>query len=156
MELTEKQKKTFWEFIRYCVVGGTAFLFETGTHWLLWKFFLVGDSKLNTFIATAVGFIVGLAVNYILSILWVFTTDDQQKKGKTVKAFVIFTVVGLVGFGLKELLMYLGAVISGASLSTFGDKPVPYYATHIISAGIVLIWNYIGRKIFIFKEKNQG
>ena len=45
MELTEKQKKTFWEFIRYCVVGGTAFLFETGTHWLLWKFFLGGTQS---------------------------------------------------------------------------------------------------------------
>lgn len=154
MQITDEQKHAFWEFIRYCVVGGTAFLFETGTHLLLWAFILKTETPLNTFIATAVGFVVGLIVNYVLSILWVFTTKTQQKQGKTLKAFLIFTVVGLVGFGLKELLMYLGAVISGVPLASFGDKPIPYYATHIISAGIVLIWNYIGRKIFVFKKEN--
>ena len=98
---------------------------------------------------------VGLAVNYIHSILWVFTAENQQKKGKTFKAFAIFAIVGLIGFGLKELLMYLGAVFTGVPLATFGDKAVPYYATHIISAGIVLVWNYIGRKVFVFREKNK-
>ena len=137
------------------VLWGTAFLFETATHWILWKFFLGNETNLNTFIATAAGFVVGLAVNYILSILWVFTAENQQKKGKTFKAFAIFAIVGLIGFGLKELLMYLGAVFTGVPLATFGDKAVPYYATHIISAGIVLVWNYIGRKVFVFREKNK-
>ena len=154
MQITNEQKHAFWEFMRYCVVGGVAFLFETGTHWLLWKFLLKSETSLNTFIATAAGFVVGLIVNYVLSILWVFTTKTQQKQGKTLKAFIVFTVVGLIGFGLKELLMYLGAVISGVPLATFGDKPIPYYASHIISAGIVLIWNYLGRKIFVFKKEN--
>ncbi len=152
MNISEAQKHNFWEFIRYCVVGGTAFLFETGTHWIMWKSFLGGETNLNTFIATAAGFVVGLIVNYILSIIWVFTTDTQQKQGKTVRAFLIFTVVGIIGFGLKELLMFLGAVITDVPLASFGDKLVPYYSTHIISAGIVLIWNYIGRKIFVFKK----
>lgn len=155
MEMTDNQKRTLWEFVRYCIVGGTAFLFETATHWILWKFFLGNETNLNTFIATAAGFVVGLAVNYILSILWVFTAENQQKKGKTFKAFAIFAIVGLIGFGLKELLMYLGAVFTGVPLATFGDKAVPYYATHIISAGIVLVWNYIGRKVFVFREKTN-
>ena len=30
--MTQEQKQTFWEFIRYCVVGGTAFLCETAAH----------------------------------------------------------------------------------------------------------------------------
>ena len=153
--MTEERKRTLFEFLRYCVVGGTAFLFETGTHWLLWKFVLNGETSLNTFIATAVGFIVGLIVNYVLSVIWVFTTDKQKEQGRNVKAFVIFAVVGLVGFGLKELLMWLGAVISNVSLADFGNVKIPYYATHVISAGIVLIWNYIGRKIFVFKKEKQ-
>ena len=153
--MTDEQKRTLWEFLRYCVVGGTAFLFETSTHWLLWKFILKEESSLNTFIATAVGFIVGLIVNYVLSVLWVFTTEKQKKQGRNVKAFIIFTVVGLIGFALKELLMNAGAWIFGVSLSEFGKETVPYYSTHIISAGIVLIWNYLGRKIFVFKKEKQ-
>ncbi|MDD4125927.1 MAG: GtrA family protein [Eubacteriales bacterium] len=153
MNISESQKHNFWEFIRYCVVGGTAFLFETGTHWTMWKFILGGETDFNTFIATAAGFIIGLAVNYILSIIWVFTTDTQQKQGKTLRAFLIFTVVGIIGFGLKEILMFLGAVITDVPLATFGEKTIPYYTTHVVSAGIVLIWNYIGRKIFVFKKE---
>ena len=153
--MTQEQKQTFWEFIRYCVVGGTAFLCETATHFLLWKFALDGETSLNTFIATAAGFVVGLIVNYALSVLWVFTTEKQKEQGRNMKAFIIFTVVGLVGFGLKELLMNAGAWIFGVRLSEFGNETVPYYATHIVSAGIVLIWNYIGRKIFVFKKEKQ-
>lgn len=153
MNVTEQQKKSLFEFIRYCFVGGAAFVVETLTHWALWKWVLDGETSLNTFIATAAGFTVGLIVNYVLSILWVFTTKTQQKQGKSLKAFVIFTIVGLVGFGLKELLMWLGAAVFGVPLASFGDTPLPYYTSHIISAGIVLIWNYAGRKIFVFKKE---
>ena len=98
MKLTESKKRLLFEFIRYCVVGGTAFLVETATHWLLWKFvFTDTQSGVNIFIVTTIGFLVGLAVNYILSVVWVFTTEKQQKQGKTVKAFLIFALIGLVG-----------------------------------------------------------
>ena len=132
MKLTDSKKRLLFEFIRYCVVGGTAFLVETATHWLLWKFvFTDTQSGVNIFIVTTIGFLVGLAVNYILSVVWVFTTEKQQKQGKTVKAFLIFALIGLVG---AETV------------------PLQYYATHIISAGIVLVWNYIGRKVIIFRK----
>ena len=105
-------------------------------------------------LVTTIGFLVGLAVNYILSVVWVFTTEKQQKQGKTVKAFLIFALIGLVGYGIKVLLMYLGALCFGISYSDFSAETVPlqYYATHIISAGIVLVWNYIGRKVIIFRK----
>ena len=50
--------------------------------------------------------------------------------------------------------MYLGALCFGISYSDFSAETVPlqYYATHIISAGIVLVWNYIGRKVIIFRK----
>mgnify|MGYP004621867637 FL=1 len=155
MKLTDSKKRLLFEFIRYCVVGGTAFLVETATHWLLWKFvFTDTQSGVNIFIVTTIGFLVGLAVNYILSVVWVFTTEKQQKQGKTVKAFIIFALIGLVGYGIKVLLMYLGALCFGISYSDFSAETVPlqYYATHIISAGIVLVWNYIGRKVIIFRK----
>ena len=124
MKLTESKKRLLFEFIRYCVVGGTAFLVETATHWLLWKFvFTDTQSGVNIFIVTTIGFLVGLAVNYILSVVWVFTTEKQQKQGKTVKAFLIFALIGLVGYGIKVLLMYLGALCFGISYSDSVPKP---------------------------------
>ncbi len=155
MALDISKKQTLLEFIRYCVVGGTAFLVETAAHWLLWRFvFSDTQSSVNIFTVTTIGFLVGLAVNYILSILWVFTTDKQQKQGKTLKAFLIFVIIGIVGYGIKVLLMYLGALLLGIPYQDFSAEAVPiqYYLTHIVSAGIVLIWNYIGRKVIIFKK----
>jgi len=155
MKITAEKKQLFLEFIRYCVVGGTAFVVETLTHLLLWKFIFTDSQKgVNIFIVTTIGFLVGLAVNYALSVLWVFTTEKQQKQGKTVKAFLIFAVIGVVGYGMKVLLMYLGALCFGVPYADFSAELVPlkYYTVHIISAGIVLIWNYIGRKFIIFKK----
>lgn len=148
-----KNKDTLIEFIKYCFVGGTAFLFETATHYLLNTFVLTSESTLNTGISTTTGFVVGLVVNYVLSILWVFTKEKQQKQGKTVKAFLLFTLIGIIGYVIKLLLMYLGALIFGIDNAVFNQYPFEYYTSHIISAGIVLVWNYIGRKILVFKNQ---
>ncbi len=153
--MESSKKRLFWEFIRYCFVGGFAFVLETLTHLALWKYALGSETDLNTFIATAAGFTVGLAANYALSVAWVFTLESQKKKVRTARAFLIFSAVGLLGFALKEALMAAGAFITSHPLASFGDFPVPYYGTHIVSAGIVLIWNYAGRKIFVFREKGE-
>ncbi|MEG2003246.1 MAG: GtrA family protein [Clostridia bacterium] len=149
--MTDEKKRTLVEFIKYCFVGGTAFVFETLTHFLLNRFILTTESTLNTGISTTSGFVVGLVVNYVLSVLWVFTTQKQQKQGKTVKAFLLFTVIGLIGYGMKLGLMYLGALIFGIDNAVFNQFPIQYYTSHIISAAIVLVWNYIARKIIIFR-----
>ncbi len=155
MKLTAEKKQFLFEFIRYCIVGGTAFVVETLTHLLLWRFaFSDTENGVYIFIVTTIGFLVGLAVNYFLSVVWVFTTEKQQKQGKTVKAFLIFAIIGLVGYGLKLALMYFGAFCFGIDYAEFSADSVPlqYYATHFISAGIVLVWNYIGRKVIIFRK----
>ena len=77
--------------------------------------------------------------------------SSGSASGSGIKVF--FTTPVLDDF--KELLMNAGAWIFGVRLSEFGNETVPYYATHIVSAGIVLIWNYIGRKIFVFKKEKQ-
>jgi len=46
---------------------------------------------------------------------------------------------------LKVILMYIATAI-------FGDEY--YKLLNIPVAGICLIWNYLGRKIFVFKNEN--
>lgn len=93
----------------------------------------------------AIGFTVGLLVNYTLSLVFVFRSDRQQKQGRTVKAFILYAVIGLVGFGLTELGMYIGVRIVGSA-------GLWYLLVKCFVAGIVLVWNYAGRKILIFRE----
>lgn len=102
----EKRRKLlslFWEFFRYAVVGGIAFLADYGTLFLFQELILTGGTPWELFISTAAGFIVGLIVNYVLSLTFVFRRKDNRGSGKSVAAFLIFTVVGVIGLGLTEL-----------------------------------------------------
>ena len=134
----EKRRKLlslFWEFFRYAVVGGIAFLADYGTLFLFQELF----------ISTAAGFIVGLIVNYVLSLTFVFRRKDNRGSGKSVAAFLIFTVVGVIGLGLTELIMYLGTEL----------LHIRYLIVKIAAAAIVLVWNYVGRKVLIFDRKGK-
>ncbi|HBL83780.1 MAG: hypothetical protein A2Y17_08435 [Clostridiales bacterium GWF2_38_85] len=155
--MTEKIKKLYnehrsliLEFIRYCFVGGTAFVFDFLAYWVLIDIIFVpwlGQAYIDKYyypyaIAITVGFIIGLIINYVLSILWVFTTQKQQEQGKNARAFWIFTIIGIIGYGLKQLLMFIGVNLLGIDDILF----------NMIAAGIVLIWNYLARKIIVFKK----
>lgn len=133
------------EFLRYAIVGGISFLADFGTLTLFEEVFFAEGEKWQIFISTAAGFIVGLAVNYILSLMFVFRAEDNRNSGKSVGAFLIFALVGVIGLGITEGLMHLGVNI----------LHFHYMLTKIAAAGIVLVWNYLGRKILIFKG-NRG
>lgn len=141
------------EFIRYCFVGGVSFVFDFAAFWAMNAFIFVpiyGDSfaKENFWtIATSitVGFIVGLVINYLLSMLWVFTTKKQQQQGKNAKAFMVFAVIGVIGYCLKLLLMKVEVGIMGMNENI----------ANMIAAVIVLAWNYGARKVIIFKEADN-
>ena len=106
------------EFMRYAVVGGISFLADFGTLTLFEELIFRQQTDRQIFISTAAGFIVGLVINYILSLIFVFRSKDN--KG----------------------LMHLGVNVLGFH----------YMITKIVTAGIVLIWNYLGRKILIFNR----
>lgn len=144
----EKIKNTAYEFLRYAIVGGIAALVDMGVNYtmLYYAFGATKDDTLAVVISVAVGFAVGLAVNFILSNFFVFRSAEQREKGKTAGAFVIYTAVGVVGFGLTELLTILGT-------NLIGDGGFWYLFLVAAVKGIVLIWNYIGRKIFVYRGK---
>ncbi len=133
-------KTLAWEFLRYVVVGGMAFLVDFAT--------LVACQELyferfawGVYLATVLGFCAGLTVNYILSLAFVFTQAKDRGKGRSLGAFLTFGVIG--GFGLlwTELGMWFGIEVLAWN----------YMLVKIFVTGAVLVWNYLGRKILIFK-----
>ena len=130
------------EFLRYVVVGGIAFLADFGV--------LVGTQESlfhryasGVYWATVMGFVVGLVVNYFLSLLFVFTSTKDKGKGRSVGAFLIFGVVGLLGLGWTELGMWVGVACLDWN----------YMLVKMLVTGVVLMWNYLGRKILVFGGK---
>lgn len=130
------------EFIRYALVGGISFLADFGTLTLFEELIFGQTTDWKIFISTAVGFIVGLVVNYILSLIFVFRAQDNKNSGRSVGDFLIFALVGIIGLGITEGFMHLGVNVIG----------VNYMIIKIVAAGIVLVWNYLGRKILIFNR----
>jgi putative flippase GtrA len=133
-------KPLLMEFIRYLLVGGSAFLVDFGIL-VLCNSVLPDMGGFRLYIATALGFIAGLIFNYIFSILFVFQSARNGKTGRSAAAFLMFTLIGVIGLGLTELGMYVGVQVF----------TINYMLVKIVITGIVLIWNYLGRKIFIFK-----
>lgn len=145
-EKKEKLLRLFWEFFRYALVGGIAFLVDYGTLILFRELILTGGSSWELMLSAAAGFVTGLVTNYVLSLVFVFRKTENSGNGKSLSAFIIFTVIGLIGLGLTELIMYLGTDLLHIS----------YLIVKIAAAAIVLVWNYVGRKLLIFNKKGKG
>ena len=140
------------EFMKYVVVGGVAFLADGGVLALFYYVFLNrvdvlfwNHFDLRTIFSTAAGFTAGLIINYILSTLLVFNKETQKNSMGRVQAFTIYAVVGIVGLLLTELGMSLGRLILNSYYTSF------MLIVKVVVAGIVLVWNYLGRKIFVYK-----
>ncbi len=152
-----KKKELIKEIIRYILVGGTATFFDLMTKTLLHSLILpenMGAFSIFGFvnewrvtIATVSGFIVGLIINWIISVNFVFTGEGQRDKSKGIKPFLIYIAVSLVG-----LLLNIGVTQLGCNLlSVTKEDTILFMFVSCVAAGIALIWNYTGRKIFIYK-----
>lgn len=124
--------KLFKQLFRFGVVGGLAFLIDAGLLYILTEFW-----HIHYLISSVISFTVSLAFNYILSIIWVF----DVKKKQTYKEVILFVVLSVIGLGINQLVMFLGVDF----------LHIYYMLCKVISTIIVMVYNFITRKIFIEK-----
>jgi putative flippase GtrA len=137
-----RYRQLLQEFLRYVLVGGIAFIVDFGVLYLSKTLFFSRMGHTGILLAAALGFTAGLVFNYIFSLLFVFKQIDENAKRRKVRSFILFVIIGLLGLLITELCMYAG-------ITLFGQKW--YLIIKIFTAGIVLLWNYAGRKVLIFK-----
>ena len=160
----QTKKQLIAEFIRFLFVGGTATLVDYFTFWLFdaWIFPAVLPVEISFWhtlalvLSTAIGFCVGLVINWTLSVRFVFREVKNADEAKSKKSFALFTLIGLVGLVLTEIgVVSLVAVLPEIRLfgktSLFGTAWKKWFAKAITTA-LVLVFNYLGRKILIFKS----
>ncbi|MBO7662725.1 MAG: GtrA family protein [Clostridia bacterium] len=132
--------KRLGEIIRFAVAGAGGFVVEMLTLVLLKE-----KLGLDTLVATPIAFLLGITVNYILCVLWVFEGAREQSR-KSQFAFFLTSAVGLV---LNELLMLLFRAVWGEDtvLMTVFSFPVSLYMVNkVIATGVVMIWNYFTKR----------
>jgi len=139
-------KKLILEFLRYIAVGGVAFVADTGVMTLCKElFFKENCTAFQMAICVTAGFITGLICNYILSSIFVFISKEQKEKSRSVRAFLIYAAVGVTGYILTQIGMWIGVMI-------VGSDGLWYVLIKCFVAALVTIWNYVGRKIFVYRN----
>ncbi|MEH2956036.1 GtrA family protein [Candidatus Merdisoma sp. JLR.KK011] len=131
-------KKLMSQIMKFGVVGFLCFFIDYGIMVALVE--LAGFQELW---ASAFSFTVSVVVNYILSITVVFDTD---KNANQAKQFVVFVILSLIGLGLNQLIMWGGV----AWLKQYMDRA--YMIVKIFATGVVMVYNFISRKMFIEKK----
>ncbi len=161
--MKQTKKQLFWEIVRFLLVGGTATLVDYIVFWffdgLLFPLLPTQSTLAQTVylvLATALGFGVGLVVNWILSVRVVFLAVKDGEKARSKKAFALFTGIGLVGLLLTEIgVVLLVAILPEITIfgsTAFFNTAWKKWIAKGIMTGIVLAWNYVGRKLLIFRS----
>lgn len=134
--MDKKKRTTLWQqLVRFAVVGGSAFLIDYGIMVLLTA--LVG---INYLISCGISFTVSVIFNYLLSVYWVFNVTDKRSKTQD---FIIFIVLSVIGLGINQLIMW----ISVDKLQIF------YMISKLGATAVVMVYNFITRKIFLENGK---
>ena len=127
------------QFISYFMVGGISAVVEWVAFYLLGKLF--GMTYLP---ATALAFVFSTTVNWFLGRTFTFRNADLgKKKAKEIALVFGVSAIGLLG---NLTLMYLFVTVLGMR------SDVLKTVAKILSTGIVFIWNYLSRKLWIYKE----
>ena len=131
-------KKNIRQFLSYFGVGGVSALVEWAVFSLLEYLF-----DMPYLLATILAFLFSTTTNWFLGRTFTFRESAyKEKRGKEI--FLVF-LVSAIGLGFNLLLMYLFVDVIGMNTNLL--KTV----AKILSTGIVFIWNFLSRKLWIYK-----
>jgi len=125
-------KKEAKKFISYFIVGGLSAIVE-------WVCFAIFNKFMVYLLATIISFCFSTTFNYVLGKKMTFR-NYEKKKSDLVAVFTV-SAIGLV---LNIIFMYL-------MIDTFSFKYE--FIAKVISTGLVFMWNYISRRLFIYKKE---
>lgn len=130
------QETNQWQtqIFRYMFVGGGSFLVDYTLLFIFTEFF-----HLHYLLSASLSFIAGLIVNYLLSTIWIFRVSRLKNK---ITEFIIYAIIGIIGLSLNNILLYFFTDI----------LHIHYMLSKIVTAVIVMGWNFAGRKIILFNR----
>lgn len=112
---------------------------------------LGGESifELASMAGSALGFTISVIVNYILSFKFVFERKEEMNRKAE---FVIFVILSVIGLGLNQLIIWVcvGPIYTNiAWLKQLLNYNLAFTVAKVLATGIVMIYNFITRKIFL-------
>lgn len=130
-----KYRKIFYQLMKFGIVGAGAFFIDAALFLLLSKWCGVWYLE-----ASFVSYCASFLFNYMASMRFVFSGKEGTGKRKE---FLIFLLIALAALGFTELLMWIFVdIVKTGQL-----------VAKLLSTIIVLIWNFVSRKILLDEEK---
>lgn len=154
--ISQNKKDLLKEILRFLIVGGFATLCDYAAYFLFKKIILVAiNPSVNTYISTTIGFLVGLLVNWVLQkFVFRYITENQTKSPKVFFKFFLLSLVGLL---ITQFGMMLGNRFWFDKLYVTIFVKFDFWEifTKCALTGLVLVINYIGRKLYVFKDTTK-
>jgi putative flippase GtrA len=120
---------------RYFVVGGISAVFDISLFFVFAK--LLGYHYLAV---STVTFVFAVALNYALSVRYVFTSGVRFSRGQEL---ALVYLVSAIGLGLHLLVLYVAVDKLGVELML----------SKFVATGSVFMWNFLVRNYFVFRPR---
>ncbi len=124
-------KRLLEQIMKFGIVGFIAFFIDYGLMVLLTELFSV-----DYLLSATISFTVSVIFNYLASMRYVFSHKEGMSRRRE---FIIFIVLSIIGLGINDALMWLGTDFIG----------IDYRITKIGATAVVMVWNFVTRKIFL-------
>ena len=133
--MNDKRQMILGEFSRYAVVGGLAFCCD-----FLAYLGLIELAGFNYLFANVIGFCLGLTLNYLLSICWVF---NHRSATSARRECLLFAGIGLLNLSIGELFLWVLVGLGG----------LHHISGKIAITALVFFSNFCMRKVMLFHAK---
>lgn len=121
---------TLLQFSKYGIVGLIGTCLHTGVMIICIEIF-----DINTFLSSSLGFILSLAVSFLLNTLWTFRTQINSRP------LIRYSAISIMGQMLNLFILFLFVTILSQN----------YITGHVVAIIIVPIFNFILNKVWAFR-----
>ena len=176
--MIDKKTSRGLELVRFLVCGVAAALTDYLFSQLIVLLLHDTISKVwVTVISTAVGFLFGVAVNYLISTFWVYQNVDKSIKTKSKRFIMWFVILSLIAMLLSIGAMLLCNLIVTSSwgqeynivnlsvMELINEEGMDflknavfwaYFLSFCIKTIVGLVFNYFTRKYILYKEPKHN
>ena len=130
-------KRLIAQIMKFGVVGVIAFVIDYGL-----LIFLTEVFGIDSLVSATISFTVSVIFNYLASMRYVFAHKQGLSRRRE---FAIFVVLSVIGLAINNVCLWLGVDMFG----------VDYRISKIVVTAIVMVWNFVTRKIFLDAGTDQ-
>lgn len=119
------------QIMKFGIVGLLATMIDYGV-----MIFLTEFCNIYYLFSSFLSFVISVLFNYFCSMKYVFKGKEGMSKRRE---FVIFIVLSIIGLGINQIGMWF----------MVDFMSVYYMISKLFVTGIVMIWNFVSRKILL-------